>query len=83
MLGFGFQVSGVGRKGERSGNQELDPLEKTLGHKVAEPQRHRQVDKKSALFKNPSFSVPLWALTPDTWNLTPETREPEQKRDNN
>jgi hypothetical protein len=59
MLGFGFQVSGVGRKGERSDNQELDLLEKTLEHKVAEHQRHRQVDKKSALFKNPSFSVPL------------------------
>jgi hypothetical protein len=54
-----FQVSGVGLKGERSNNQELDPLEKTLVHKVAKHQRHRQVDKKSALFKNPSFSVPL------------------------
>jgi hypothetical protein len=59
MLGFRCQVSGVGRKGELSDNQELDPLEKTLGQKVAEHQRHRQVDKKSALFKNPSFSVPL------------------------
>ncbi len=44
-MGFRFRVSGVGRKGERSDNQELDPLEKTLGHKVAEHQRHRQVDK--------------------------------------
>ncbi len=52
-------IRGVGRKGKRSDNQELDPLEKTLGHKVAEHRRHRQVDKKSALFKNPSFSVPL------------------------
>jgi len=59
MLGFGFQVSGVGHKRERSDNQELDPLEKTLGHKVAERRRRRQLDKKSALLENPSFSVPL------------------------
>ncbi len=57
--GVSYEVSGVGRKGERSDNQELDPLEKTLGHKVAEHQLYRKVDKKSALFKNPSFSVPL------------------------
>jgi hypothetical protein len=59
MLGVRCQVSGVGHKRERSDNQELDPLEKTLGHKVAEHQRHRQVDKKSSLLENPSFSVLL------------------------
>ncbi len=62
MLGFGFQVSGVGHKEERSDNEELDPLEKTLRHKVAELQRRRQLE-------NPSFSVPVWALE----LLTPET----------
>jgi len=48
MLGFRCQVSGVGHKRERSDNQEFDPLEKILGHKVAEHQRRWRVDKKSS-----------------------------------
>ncbi len=77
MLGFGCQVSGVGSKGKRNDNQELDPLEKTLGHKVAEHQRHRQVDKKSSFIRESIFqcsALSSWALTPDTWNLKPESR---------
>jgi hypothetical protein len=48
MLGFRCQVSGVGHKRKRSDNQEFDPLEKILGHEVAEHQWRRRVEKKSS-----------------------------------
>jgi hypothetical protein len=51
MLGFRCSAgggSGVGHKRERSDNQEFDPLEKTLGHKVAGHKPCWRVDKKSS-----------------------------------